>query len=412
VQIEPQLLLEDPGLSYFLSTDQSDEIIEFNGRPVPPEGTEPDANRRDSQVKAAVVRGPGDLRIEEISDPSGPGPGEVLIRMVATGVCHTDLSVLQGQIPLQLPLVLGHEGAGVVESVGDGVTHLSAGDHVVVSIVVSCGSCYQCSIGSPALCEIGSRVALGGTMLDGTGRLHAGDEPLHHIFCQSSFAEYAVVPARSAVPVGKDVPLDKVCVLGCGATTGIGAVIRRARVEAGSSVLVVGCGGVGLSAVMAAKLAGAATIIAADRNPAALERAATLGATHTVDVSSANLVESVHGITTRGADYAIDAVGTPETLQSSFAAVRAGGDVVAVGLSALTNTVTIDMFSLLLQKRLTGTYAGSVSPQTDIPPMVELYRQGRLPLDQLVSESYKLDELSQAFADMEAGRIGRGVVLF
>jgi Zn-dependent alcohol dehydrogenase len=212
--------------------------------------------------------------------------------------------------------------------------------------------------------------------------------------------------------VARDVPLDKVSVLGCGASTGIGAVIRRAAVPSGSSVLVVGAGGVGLAAIMGAKAAGASTIIAADLNVAALDRARKLGATHTVDVNTDDLVNSVINITTRGADFAFDAVGTSQTLESAFQAVRPGGEVVAIGLMHLANTVTIDIFSLLLQKRLTGTYAGSITPQIDIPPMVELFQQGRLPLDELVSASYKLDDLPQAFEDMEAGRIGRGVVLF
>lgn len=363
-------------------------------------------------MKAAVVRTPGELRIEDIDNPSGPGPGEVLVRMVATGICHTDLSFLRGNVPVPLPVVLGHEGAGVVEAVGAGVTHVAVGDHVVVSIVVSCGQCYQCNIGNLPLCEIGSQVAFGGTMLDGTTRLSAGGEDLYHVFCQSTFAEYAVVPARSAVPVAKDVPLDKVSVLGCGASTGIGAVLRRAQVPGGSSVLVVGSGGVGLAAIMGARVAGASTIIAADINDAALERAKALGATHTINTSGQDLVGSVIAITERGADYAFDAVGTSETLEGSFQAVRPGGEVVAIGLMHLANTVNIDIFSLLLQKGLTGTYAGSISPQADIPPMVDLFQQGRLPLDHLVSASYKLDELPQAFEDMEAGKIGRGVVIF
>jgi Zn-dependent alcohol dehydrogenase len=363
-------------------------------------------------MKAAVVRSPGELTIEEIDAPAAPKAGEVLVRMVATGICHTDLSLLRGNIPVPLPLVLGHEGAGVVEAVGDGVTNVSMGDHVVVSIVVSCGQCYQCNIGNLPLCEIGSQVAFGGTMLDGTTRLSANGEDLYHIFCQSSFAEYAVVPARSAVPVSKDVPLDKISILGCGASTGIGAVLRRARVPGGSSVVVVGSGGVGLSAIMGAKAAGASRIIAADINDTALERAKSLGATHTVNTSRSDLVGSVIGITERGADFAFDAVGTSETLESAFQAVRPGGEVVAIGLTHIANTVNIDMFSLLLQKRLTGTYAGSISPQADIPPMVELFQQGRLPLDELVSAGYKLDELPQAFEDMEAGKIGRGVVIW
>ncbi|MHB1710601.1 MAG: zinc-binding dehydrogenase [Acidimicrobiales bacterium] len=363
-------------------------------------------------MRAAVVRSPNELSIEDIDEPEAPGPGEVLVRMVATGICHTDLSILRGNIPVPLPVVLGHEGAGVVEAVGLGVTDVAVGDHVVASIVVSCGSCFQCLIGNLPLCETGSQVAFGGTMMDGTTRLHKGSESMYHIFCQSSFAEYAVVPSRAVVPISRDVPLDKVAVLGCGAMTGIGAVTRRARVPAGSSVVVVGVGGVGLSAVMGARAAGASTIIAIDVSDAALGRAKDLGATHTVNSTTDDPSSAVLSITARGADFAFDAVGTGDTLEQAFQTVRPGGDVVLIGLMHLANTVSVDMFSLLLQKRLTGTYAGSIVPRTDIPEIIALYLDGRLPLDKLVSASYKLDQLDQAFKDMEAGKVGRGVVIF
>jgi Zn-dependent alcohol dehydrogenase len=362
-------------------------------------------------VKAAVVNESYELVIEDLEVPE-PGPGEVLVRLVATGVCHTDLSVLQGNLPVPLPIVIGHEGAGVVERLGPGVDTVSVGDHVVCSIVVSCGECHQCYIGNLALCEKGSQVAFGGTMLDGTTRLRGNGRDYHHFFCQSSFAEYAVVPARALVCVRRDAPLETLSVLGCGAMAGIGAVMRRAEVVPGASVVVIGAGGVGLSAVMAARAVGATTIVAVDVKDEKLARAQDLGATHVVNSTTDDVVSAVMAATGRGADYAFDAVGNEATLGAAFQSVRPGGDVVAIGLTHIANTITIDIFSLLLQKRLTGTYAGSITPRVDIPAAVDLFMDGRLPLDKLISSQYKLDELPQAYEDLEAGRIGRGVVVF
>jgi Zn-dependent alcohol dehydrogenase len=362
-------------------------------------------------VKAAVVTDINVLSFEDLEVPE-PGPGEVRVRIVASGVCHTDLSVLQGNIPVPLPIVLGHEGAGVVDKVGEGVSTLAVGDHVVLSIAVSCGECFQCSIGNLPLCETGSQVGFGGTMMDGTTRLRGNGRDYYHFFCQSSFAEFSVVPARAAVRIRPDAPLETVSVLGCGAMTGIGAVMRRAEVTAGSSVVVIGAGGVGLSAIMAARAVGATKIIAVDVMGEKLDRASDLGATHLVNSTTDDVVSSVLAATGRGADYAFDAVGTDETLGAAFQALRPGGEVVAIGLTHIANMVTIDMFSLLLQKKLTGTYAGSITPSVDIPAAVDLFMDGRLPLDRLVSQQYKLDGLPQAFEDMQAGRTGRGVVVF
>ena len=362
-------------------------------------------------MKAAVVTSVNNLVFEELEVPR-PGPGEVLVRMAATGVCHTDLSVLQGNIPVPFPVVLGHEGAGIVTELGSGVETLSVGDHVVLSIVVSCGQCSRCLVGDLALCEQAATVAFGGTMPDGTTRLRSQSQEYNHFLCQSSFAEFSVVPARAAVRVRPDAPLDTISVLGCGAMTGIGAVFRRAQVRPGSSVVVIGAGGVGLAVVMAARAVGATKIIAVDVLTEKLDRAKDLGATHLVNSTIDDVVESVQLITGQGADYAFDAVGQEATLQAAFQAVRPGGEVIGIGLSHIGNVVKIDMISLMMQKRLTGTYAGSVNPQIDIPAAVELFMDGRLPLDRLVSQRYKLDDLPQAFEDMEAGRVGRGVVIF
>jgi Zn-dependent alcohol dehydrogenase len=362
-------------------------------------------------MKAAAATAPGQLEIAEF-DLADPAAGEVLVRLVATGICATDLAVLNGEMPLPAPIVLGHEGAGVVEAVGPGVTALVPGDHVVLSIVVSCGDCFQCHLGAQSLCEVGTQRVMGGVMPDGTHRLTRDGQPYHHLFCQSSFAEYAVVPARSAIKVRKEAPLEIAALLGCGAGTGIGAVTRRAEVGIGTSVLVIGVGGVGLSSVMAARAVGAYPIIAADVSGEKLDVARELGATHLIDSRVDDIPTVVREITGRGADVAFDAAGAPGTLEAAFAAIRAGGEAVAIGRSEKAATVTVDTLSLILQKRLTGTYAGSGRPSLDIPRAIDLFLDGRLPLDRLVSRRYALGDLGTAFTDIAEGRTTRGIVVF
>ena len=352
-----------------------------------------------------------EISIEEIA-VAPPGNGEVLVRLVATGVCHSDLGGLSGAMGMPLPLVLGHEGAGVVEDVGPGVTDLAPGDHVVLSVVVGCGSCFQCHNGAFSLCESNRIHQYMGTLLDGTSRLSSGaGETMSHFLCQSSLAQYAVVPRAAAVKVRADAPLEAVCLLGCGAMTGIGAAIRRGNVRVGESMMVLGVGGVGLAAVMGARLAGAYPIIAVDRSAAALELATELGATHVVDASTEDVVSAVMAITARGADHAVDAVGAEGTVEACLQAVREGGEVVVVGISDPTLEIKVGILNLLSQKRLTGSGGGSMDPQVDIPHLVDLFMDGRLPLDRLVTRTYGLDQVSAAFADMEDGRPGRGVVL-
>jgi len=362
-------------------------------------------------MRALVMRGEHDIRVEELDTPE-PGPDEIRVQMVASGVCHTDATVLNGKMPVPTPIVLGHEGAGIVDKVGQNVTGFSIGDHVVASIVIGCGSCPQCARGSRELCPTTMQCAFGGTMLDGSRRLSRNGEEVNSFFCQSSFAEYAVVPANAAMRVRKDAPVETVALLGCGVMTGIGAVTRRAKVGPGSSVVVIGVGGVGLSSMMGAKAAGACPIIAVDLVDEKLEFAKQFGATHAINSTSQDVAAEVLDITGWGADYAFDAVGAKGTLEMAFAAVRAGGEVVAIGLADVTATVTVDIFSLLMQKRLTGTFGGSINPQVDIPATVDSFMQGALPLDRLVSKKYALDEAYAAFSDMAAGRIARGIIVF
>jgi Zn-dependent alcohol dehydrogenase len=362
-------------------------------------------------MKAAVLRDLGRIAVEEIDDPA-PRAGEVLLRMVATGVCGTDVSVLHGHLPFPRPIVLGHEGAGIVVETGPDVRDLAVGDPVVCTIVPSCGKCHACLHGETALCvetQIGT-----GRMLDGTTRLSKRGEPIHSLAYQSSFAEYAVVPERAAVRVRKDAPLERLCGLACGVSTGLGAALLRAEVAAGSSVLVIGAGGVGLSTLMGARLRGAALRIAADVVPRKLEKARATGlATHTVDSSREPLVEGVRALTQgRGADCAFDAVGAPGTLELALEATRPGGTCVVIGHARGTITATIDTSRLLRQRWLTGTFGGSIVAKRDIPEFVDLYLAGLLDLEALLDAEYHLGEVGAALADLESGRVTRPVVRF
>jgi len=364
-----------------------------------------------SRVKAAVLRELGRVEIEEIDDPT-PRAGEVKLRMVATGVCGTDLSVLHGHLPFPRPIVLGHEGAGVVVETGPGVSALAIGDPVVCTIVPCCGHCYYCVHGDTALC---AETVIGtGKMLDGTTRLSQRGEPIHSLAYQSSFAEYAIVPERAAIRVRKDAPLERLCGLACGVSTGLGATLLRAEVEAGSSVLVIGAGGVGLSTLMGARLRGAALRIAVDIVPRKLEKARELGlATHGIDSTRESLVDAVRALTQgRGADATFDAVGATGTLELALEATRPGGRCVVIGHARGVVTATIDTTRLLRQRWLTGTFGGSIVPKRHIPEFVDLYMAGLLDLDALMDAEYPLDGVARALADLEGGRITRAVLRF
>jgi Zn-dependent alcohol dehydrogenase len=357
-------------------------------------------------VRAAVLREIGRIAVEELDDPT-PRAGEVKLHMVATGVCGTDVSVWRGHLPFPRPIVLGHEGAGIVVETGPGVSELGVGDAVVCTIVPSCGRCRACLEGDTALCEettIGS-----GRMLDGTTRLARNGEAIHSLAYQSSFAEAAIVPERAAVRVRKDAPLERLCGLACGVSTGLGAALHRAQVAAGSSALVIGAGGVGLSTLMGARLRGAALRIAVDVVPRKLEKALATGlATHAIDSSREPLVETVRALTGgRGADCAFDAVGASGTLELALEATRPGGTCVVIGHAHGVVTATIDTTRLLRQRWLTGTFGGSIVAKRDIPAFVELYLAGQLDLDALLDAEYRLDDVASALADLEAGRVTR-----
>jgi Zn-dependent alcohol dehydrogenase len=361
-------------------------------------------------VKAAVCYGRGDLRVEDIDDPQ-PATGEVKIAVEAVGVCHTDLSFVTGALTIPYPVVLGHEGAGIVTEVGPDVTDVAVGDHVVCSIVGPCGTCFYCARGEPALCERAPLFT--GRMLDGTTRLSRRGAAIHTLHYQGTYAEAAIVPERFVTPVRPDAPLDVVCGLACGMSTGLGAAIVRAEVAPGSSVVVVGAGGVGISTMMGARFRGATTVVAVDIVRRKVDKALELGvATHGVDASTTDPVAAVLEATGgRGADYGFDAIGVTGTLEQVIGSTRPGGTCVVIGRSQAEVPVTVDTTVLLRQRVVTGTYGGSVHPRVHIPAFVELYMQGALDLGGVLDARYTLDEAPAALDDLHHGRNTRGVIV-
>jgi S-(hydroxymethyl)glutathione dehydrogenase/alcohol dehydrogenase len=353
------------------------------------------------------------VRVEEV-ELDAPRRGEVRVRIVAAGVCHSDLSVVHGIIRMKLPLVLGHEGAGVVEEVGEGVTHLARGDKVVLSWVTPCGGCFFCRIGKPNLCELGERINNTNRMPDGSSRVHQDGRDLNVYSAVGTMAEHAVVPAAAAVQVPSDAPLEKCALLGCAVMTGVGAVFNTAQVTPGSRVVVFGVGGVGLNAVQGAAIAGAERIIAVDTQPGKLELARTFGATDVIDGSSADAVKAIRQLTDgRGADYAFEAIGRKDTIEQAYAATRKAGTCVVIGMGSLDTRVELRAFLIpLFEKKLLGCWYGGANVHLEIPRLLALYRAGKLKLDQLVTKTYRLAQVNEAFADMAAGVNARGVIVF
>jgi S-(hydroxymethyl)glutathione dehydrogenase / alcohol dehydrogenase len=350
-----------------------------------------------SLTRAAVLPAPG--RAVEMWEVSlaAPGPGEVEVEIAAAGVCGSDLHVVRGEWDVPMPVVLGHEGAGVVSRLGPDVTGLEVGDHVILSWVPQCGRCRQCEAGRPWQCElVASVVAPGGVLFDGTSRWSRNGETLHHYLGVSSFAERVVVPESGAVRIRPDAPLDVVAIVGCAVATGVGAVRNTAAVPAGASVAVIGCGGVGLSVIQGARLAGAARIVACDVDPGKLEVAARLGATDTV--------EAGHPLP-EGLDFVFDAIGKIETTEQAIGALGLGGAAVIVGLPPTGMTARFDPLALAeANQRILGSNYGSVDPQRDLPLLVDLYMDGELDLDSLISGRRPLDEAAAALDDLAAGR--------
>lgn len=341
-----------------------------------------------------------------------PKQNEVLVRIAATGICASDAHTRSGRIPSPLPCVLGHEGAGVVEAVGAGVTHVAPGDHVALSWMPNCGQCRHCVAGRPVLCTAAAPYTLAGTLLDGTTRLHHGDQDVFHYSFLSTFATHTVVPAASAIKIDPGVSLTVAALVGCAIMTGYGAAVNRAQVRPGSSVLVYGAGGVGLSAVMGAHLSGAETIIVVDPVEAKRAEALGFGATHVLAPGD-DVVEQVRALTDGfGSDYSIDAVGAPAVTAQAFDATVAGGTLVCVGVPAPDARPSFPGPNLVRDEKIvTGSLYGSSRPSVDIPKVLDLYAAGRLPLDAMISARYPLSRIDEAFDDMAAGRLTRGVLV-
>lgn len=342
-----------------------------------------------------------------------PRAGEVLVRLHASGVCHSDLSTANGKIGTRLPAVLGHEGAGVVEAVGSGVTNVAPGDHVVLSWNPHCDACEECVRGLPHLCTAAWDAMFEGGLLDGTTRLRQGGREVYHYSMVSSFAERTVVPARSCIAIDSHIPLDVAALVGCAVTTGIGSIWNTARVRPGERVAVYGCGGVGLSAILGAAAVGAAPIVAVDRRADKLETALQLGATEAVawgagaDDTAEAVLRASHG----GVDYAIDAVGAPEVLRAAFLSTRRRGAAIAIGIPRQDDEVVLPALTIpRMERRLLGSIYGSARPERDFPLILDLFMRGRLPLDRLISHRLPLDGAQEALDLVSAGAAVRAVL--
>ena len=351
------------------------------------------------------------LAIEEVELP-GPGPGEVLVRNHASGLCHTDLEVIQGRLGYPFPIVLGHEGAGIVEAVGDGVACVRPGDCVIASWNPACGHCFYCTRDEPVLCEPFRRYQPAGRMLDGGTRLTLRGERLHHFGVVSSHAEYSMVPESGAIRIPKEMPLDRACLIGCGVMTGVGAVVRLARVEPGASIAVVGCGPVGLNAIQGGVLARAGRIVALDRDASRLGRAAKLGATDAITADEGS-VDAVRALTSgRGADCVLECAGTEAAMQLSLDLARPGGQVVILGKVPVDRKVALRFGSLMGEKRIIRSSYGGARPSRDFPWLASLYLEGRLRLDELVTSRLPLERINEGFDAMRKGEGIRTVVTF
>ena len=352
------------------------------------------------------------LRIEEV-DLDPPGADEVLIKVAAAGLCHSDLSVINGDRPRPMPMALGHEASGVVQEVGAGVRDLQRGDQVVVVFVPSCGCCAPCAEGRPALCEPGAAANGVGTLLSGARRISRVGQPInHHLGC-SVFAEYAVVSRRSLVKIDPEVPLDEAALFGCAVLTGVGAVVNTAQVRVGASVAVIGLGGVGLAALIGAQAAGARQIVAVDLADDKLALARELGATHTVNAGQADAAEQIRALSSGGVEFAFEFAGSIRALDLAWRITRRGGCTVTAGLPPSTAMLPLPAVSLVAEERtLKGSYIGTCVPSRDIPRYLSLYMQGRLPVDKLLTGRLKLSQINEGFDLLQEGKAIRQVVVF
>jgi alcohol dehydrogenase len=373
------------------------------------------------KVKAAVLNTMGaatpyadsrPLAIETV-ELEGPGPGEVLIKMAAAGLCHSDLSVINGDRPRPLPMALGHEASGLVEEIGPGVDDLKKGDHVVMVFVPSCGHCLPCAEGRPALCEPGAAANSKGTLLSGARRLTRKGEPVNHHLGVSAFAEYATVSRRSLVKIDPELPLPEAAVFGCAVLTGVGAVVNTARVSAGQTVAVIGLGGVGLASLLGAVVAGASRVIAVDLADDKLEFARQLGATDTFNARNEGVVDQIRAATGGGVEFAFELAGSIKAMELAYKITRRGGTTVTAGLPPPTANFAFPQVGLVAEERtIKGSYVGTCVPMRDLPRYIALYRQGRMPVDKLLTHRLKLEEINEGFDRLHEGKAIRQVVVF
>lgn len=352
------------------------------------------------------------VTIEEVElDP--PGEGEVLVRVAAAGLCHSDLSIINGSRPRPMPMALGHEAAGVVEDVGAGVRDFKKGDRVAMVFVPSCGECPPCAEGRPALCEPGAAANTAGTLLSGARRIHRDGRWINHQVGVSAFAEYATVSRHSLVKIDPELPFDIAALFGCAVITGVGAAINTAQVHAGATVAIVGLGGVGLSALLGAGAAGARRIVAVDVLDAKLELARSLGASDTFNAGDSGCVEAVRAATGGGVDYCLEFAGSVDALALAYKLTRRGGVTVTAGLPPPDATFALPAVNLVAEERtIKGSYIGGCVPPRDIARYVALYRQGRLPVDRLLTHRIGLDEINVGFDRLNNGQAVRQVIQF
>lgn len=359
-------------------------------------------------MKAAMLREiPSELVIDEVQIDK-PGPREVLVNTSAAGVCHSDLHFMEGKYPYPTPAVLGHESAGVVEAVGSDVTYVKPGDHVIACLSVFCGSCEYCTSGHPSLC---TKEGLNRSP-DGPQRLSKDGEPVFQFLNLSSFAEQMLVHEHALVKIRDDMPLDRAALIGCGVTTGLGAVFNTAKVGAGETVAVLGAGGIGLNAIQGAAIAGAGRIIAVDMNETKLKLAESFGATDLVNAADGDPVAQIMELTGGGVHHAFEAIGLKTTAEQSFHMLRSGGTATVIGMIPIGQTVDLPGYMFLGEKRIQGSNMGSNRFRTDMPRYVDMYLNGKLKLDELVSARRPLEEINEAFTAMKGGEVARSVIIF
>ena len=361
-------------------------------------------------MKAAVLNSiPGQLDIEDIQIDS-PGPREVLIETKAAGLCHSDLHFMEGKYPYPCPAVLGHESAGVVTAVGADVHYVEPGDHVITCLSAFCGHCEQCISGHLSLCEEKNTELV--RRSDQPSRLSRDGEAVNSFLHLSSFAEQMLVHEHTVVKIPEEMPLDRAALIGCGVTTGLGAVFRTTKVEPGSSMAVIGCGGIGLSAIQGGRIAGANKVIAVDMNPSKLELAQALGATHVVNPADGDAVEQIRELTGGGVHNSFEAVGLKDTAEQAYRMLRSGGTATVIGMIPVGTKVEVHGPDLLSEKTLTGSNMGSNQFRTDMPRFVDMYLDGRLKLDEMVSKTIELDQINEGFEEMKTGNVARSVITF